>query len=123
MTIVRQAVPLSPCWPMVEQIFTCNPWRTPCGAIGCLKKAVTLWEACEGTGPGRTCGPMEKGVHTGAGCWQGPTLGECVSAGLHPNEKDHTGAICEELLPLGRTQVGEVHGGLFSVGETPHWRK
>lgn len=97
MTMVRQAVPLNPCWPMMEQLFTCNPWRTPHGASGCLKEDVPLWEACEGAGPGRSCGPMEKGIHTGA--------------------------VWDELLPLGRTQAGEDLGELFSVGETPCWRK
>lgn len=40
-----------------------------------------------------------------------------------PMERTHPGDVCDKLLPLGRTQVGEVHGGLVSVEETPQWRK
>lgn len=31
----------------------------------------------------------------------------------------HNGAACEELQPVGRTHVGEVHGGCFPW-EGPH---
>lgn len=30
------------------------------------------------------------------------------------------GAVHEELLVMGRTRVGEVHGALSPVGEAPH---
>jgi len=34
-----------------------------------------------------------------------------------------TGAVCEELQPMGRTHVGEVHGGLSPMGGTPRWSR
>jgi len=36
-------------------------------------------------------------------------------------EGTHAGAIREELQPIGRTHVGEVHGGLSSMGGTACW--
>lgn len=50
----------------------------------------------------------------------GPTLEVSVPEGLGPMERTHTGAVCQELQPLGRTHMGEVHGGLFSVKVTSH---
>jgi len=35
----------------------------------------------------------------------------------------HTGAACEELQPVGRTHIGEVHGELSTVGRTPRWSR
>lgn len=35
----------------------------------------------------------------------------------------HTGAVCAELQPVGRTQGVEVHEGLSSVGVTSHGSK
>lgn len=90
MTTVRQAVLLSPFRPMVEQIFTCNPWRTPHGASGFLKEDVTLREGCDGAGPGRTCGPMEKGVHTGTGLLAGTHAGGVCFCGTVPQWKGPT---------------------------------
>ncbi|GAB0181827.1 zinc finger and BTB domain-containing protein 5 [Grus japonensis] len=58
-------------------------------------------------------------------CWQdlwprgGPMLEQSAPEGLHPMEGTHTGAVHEELQPMGRTDVGEVHGGLSPV-EGPH---
>jgi len=86
----------------VEQISTCSLWKGPhAGAGGCLKKAVTLWEARDGAGPCQnmqTCG--ERSPHrsrfAGRSCdpvgdprwsslflkdctpWEGPTLGQFV---------------------------------------------
>jgi len=62
---------------------------------------------------GRTCDSMERGAHAGPG----------LLAGLVTLRGTHTGAVCEELQPMGRTNFGEVHGGLFPVGGTPHWSK
>jgi len=33
-------------------------------------------------------------------------LKQPVPKGLHPVEGTHTGVVCEELQPVGRTQVG-----------------
>jgi len=38
---------------------------------------------------------------------------------LHPVEGTHAEAVCEELQPVGKIHVGEVHGGLSPVGGTP----
>jgi len=35
----------------------------------------------------------------------------------------HTGAVREELQPMGRTYVGEVCGELSPVGGTPRWSR
>jgi len=58
--------------------------------------------------PGRTCGPVERGAHAGAGLlaglvtlW-GPTLEQPVPEGLHPVGGTHAGAVCEELQPVGK---------------------
>jgi len=39
-------------------------------------------------------------------------LEQPVPEGLHPVEGTQAGAVCEELQPVGRTHVREVHGGL-----------
>lgn len=62
-------------------------------------------------------------------CWQNlnadtlwcPALELSVPEGLHLMERTHTGAVCEELQPVGRTHREEVHGGLSSEGVTSHW--
>jgi len=74
--------------------------------------------------PARTCRPVERGAHAGAGLlaglvtpW-GPTLKQPVPEGLHPVEGTHTGAVREELQPVGRTHFGEVCGELSPVRGT-----
>jgi len=59
---------------------------------------------------------MEREAHARAGLlaglvtpW-GPTLEQPVPEGLHPVEGTHAGAVREELQPMGRTCIGEVHG-------------
>ena len=77
--------------------------------------------------PGRTCGPMERGAHAGAGLLSGlvtpwgPTLEQPVPERLHPAGRTHAGAVCEELQPVEKTNIGEVRGGLSPVGGTPCW--
>jgi len=99
------------------------------GAGGCPQEAVTLW-----------------GHHAGAGSWQGlRTLGErsprrsrfagraCDPVGdprwsslflkdCTPWE-GLTGAVCEELQPVGRTHIGEVQAELSPVGGTLCWSR
>jgi len=58
---------------------------------------------------GRTCEPMGRGIHAGAGLLAGLTIPWGI----------HTGVVCRELQPVGRAHIGEVHGGLHLVGETP----
>jgi len=60
----------------------------------------------------RTCRPMERGAHAGAGLlaelvtlW-GPMLEQPVPEGLHPVGRTHAGAVREELKPVGRSHVG-----------------
>jgi len=79
--------------------------------------------------PARTCGPVQRGAHTGAGFlaglvtpW-GPTLEQPVPEGLHPMGRTHTGAVHEELQPVGRTHVGEVCGERSAVRGTSHWSR
>jgi len=38
-------------------------------------------------------------------------------------ERTQAGAVCEELQPMERTHIREVHGVLSPAGGTPHWRK
>jgi len=79
--------------------------------------------------PGRTCGPVERGAHAGAGllagliCRRGPTLEQSVPEGLHPMARNHAGAVCEELQSMGSTHVGAVCGGLSSMDGTPCWEE
>lgn len=56
--------------------------------------------------PGRSCGPMERGVHSRAGLLADhvPTLEQPVPKGLHPMEETQAWAINKELQPVGRTQ-------------------
>jgi len=75
--------------------------------------------------PARTCRPVERGAHAGAGLlaglvtpW-GPTLEQPVPEGLHPMGRTHAGAVGEELQPVGRTHVGEVCGELSPMRGTP----
>lgn len=41
----------------------------------------------------------------------------------HPKQGTNTGAVHEELLPMGRTHTEEIHEGLSPMGGTPRWRK
>ena len=63
--------------------------------------------------PARTCGPVERGAHAGAG----------LLAGLVTPWGTQAGAVCEELQPVGRTHVGEVRGELSPVGGTSCWSR
>jgi len=79
--------------------------------------------------PGRTCRPVERGAHAGAGLlaglvtpW-GRTLEQPVPEGLHPVGRTHARAACEELQPVGRTDVGEVCGELPPVRGTSWWSR
>ncbi|GAB0180379.1 zinc finger and BTB domain-containing protein 5 [Grus japonensis] len=118
-TMVKQAVPLQP---MEDddgaEIPSAAHGGPHAGASGCLKEAVTPWEAQAGASSwqdlwsrgersphwsrfaGRTCDPVGD-----------PTLEQSGPEGLHPMEGTHAGAVCEEPQPMGRTHVGEVCGG------------
>jgi len=72
--------------------------------------------------PARTCGPVERGPHAGAGLLAGlVTLKQPVPEGLHPVGRTHAWAVCEELQPVGRTHVGEVCGELTPMRATSRW--
>ncbi|GAB0187278.1 hypothetical protein GRJ2_001193100 [Grus japonensis] len=123
--MVRQAVPLQPMEVNSGADIHGGP-RARAG--GCQKEAVTPWQPALEQAPGRTCDPMERGAHTGAGLlaglvtlW-GPTLEQSVPEGLHLMEETHAGAVHEELQPVGRTHI-EVHGGLSPMGGTPCWSR
>jgi len=91
---------------------------------------VTPWEAHTGEGSwkdlwtrgessprwsrfvGRACDPM------GEPCWSSLFLKDCT-LWEGPVERTCAGAVFEELQPMGRTHVGEVHGGLSPV-KGPH---
>jgi len=80
----------------VGQVSTCSLWRTPCqsrwmpeGGYDPVGSPVLEQAA------GRTCGPMERGAHAGAGLlaglvtpW-GPMLEQPVPEGLHPVGRTH----------------------------------
>lgn len=69
--------------------------------------------------PGRTCGPMERGANAEGFLAALVTMLEQSAPGrLHPMEGAHVGTVCEELQPMGRTQVREVCEGL-SHGRDP----
>jgi len=79
--------------------------------------------------PARTCGPVERGAHAGAGLlaglvtpW-GPMLEQPVSEELHSMGRTHGGAVREELHPMGRTHFGEVCAELSPVRGTSHWSR
>jgi len=38
-------------------------------------------------------------------------------------ERTHPGAVCEELQPLRKTHIEEVHGGLSPMAGTPQWSR
>jgi len=42
------------------------------------------------------------------------------AAGLMTLRGTHAGAVSEEMQPVGRTHSGEVHGGLYPMGGSPH---
>ncbi|KAK4810846.1 hypothetical protein QYF61_008818 [Mycteria americana] len=106
-TMVRQDVPLQPMEvhggadmhlkpvedPTPEQLDApeggCDPVESPC------------WSRFSD----RTCDPM------GDPRWSSPFLKDRTPWKGHM-ERTHTGAVREELQPMGRTHVGEVHGGL-----------
>jgi len=52
-----------------------------------------------------------------------PTLEPSVPEGLYAVVGTHAGAVCEELQPMGKTQVGAVHEGLYPKKETPRWSR
>jgi len=53
----------------------------------------------------------------------GPTLEQPVFEGLHPMEGTHTGAVREELQPVGRTHISEVHGRLSPMRGSSCWSR
>jgi len=72
--------------------------------------------------PARTCRPVEREAHAGAGLlaglvtlWKRSTLEQPVPEGLHPVGGTHPGAVHEELQSMGRTHAGEICGGLSAV--------
>ena len=95
---------------MVEQTSTCSPWKTPCWRRGMCPKG-----GCGPVGSPRWSRLLARPV---APWREEPTLERSVPEGLHPVEGTHAGAVCEELQPVGRTHVGEVHGGV-SHGRDP----
>ena len=78
---------------------------------------------------GRTCRPVERGAHTGAGLLarlvtpQGSTLEQAVPEGLHPMEGTHAVAVHEELQRVERNCFRAVRGGQSPVGGTPCWSR
>lgn len=54
---------------------------------------------------------------------QGPALEQPAPEGLHSVEGTRAGAAQEELQPVEGIYIGEVCGGLISVGVTPHWNR
>lgn len=46
-----------------------------------------------------------------------------IPEGLHPMDRTHTAAICDELQPGWRICVEEVHRALSLTGRTPHWSR
>ena len=112
-------LPCSPWRSMVEQISTCSPWKGPhAGAGGCLKEDVTPWGALHWSRffPG----PVERGERSphqsrfagraydpvGDPRWSSLFLKDCTLWKAHM-EKTHTGAVCEDLQPVGKTHIGE----------------
>jgi len=47
-------------------------------------------------------------------CWSSLCLKDCTLW-----EGTYAELVCEELQPVGRTHIGEVHGGLSTVSGTP----
>lgn len=98
-------------------------------ARGCPREAKTTREAHSGQASGRTSGPMERGACTGAGLLaglltsRGPRLQQSVPEEWHPKQGTNTGAVHEEVLPMGRTHTEEIQEGLSSMGGTPQWSK
>ncbi|PKU40981.1 hypothetical protein llap_8718 [Limosa lapponica baueri] len=87
---------------MVEQIIACSLWRTAHQSRW-MPQAETHGDPVKEQAPGSTCGPVDRGVHTGTGLlaglvtpW-GPTLEQYVPEGLYPMERTHAGAVHEEL--------------------------
>jgi len=81
---------------------------------------------------GRTCGPVdpwrEEPILEQV-CWQDlwphgrSTLEQSAPERLHLVERTNAEAVCEELQPLGRTHIGEVHGALSSMSGTSCWSR
>jgi len=68
---------------------------------------------------------MERGVHAGAGLLAGlvipvgdPPWSSLFLKDFHSMEGTHTGAVREELQPVGRTYFGSVHGQQSPMGGT-----
>lgn len=79
-----------------QPIECCNSVESPCGSR-VLSGSVVPW---------------------------GTTLKQFAPEALHPPERIQAGAVCEEeVQPVRRIHVGEVHGGLSLVGGTTHWSR
>jgi len=94
---VEPAVPLQPHrGPQWSKHPPHKPWRTPRQSTWtCRKKVVTLW----------------RGARARAAFLAGPGTPQGT----------HAEAVGEELQPVGRIHVGQVHGELSPVGRTPRW--
>lgn len=47
---------------------------------------------------------------------EGPMLDQSILEGLYPMYRTHSGAVHQELQPMGRTDVGGVCRGLYLMG-------
>ena len=112
--MVRQAVPLQPMEVYGGADVHLQPREDPMPEQVDARRR--LWPHGAPTlelAPGRSCGPVERGAHTGAG----------LLAGLVTPWGTHARAVHEELHPAGRTHAGAVRGGLSPVGGTPRWSR
>ena len=101
-TMVRQAVPLQPMDVHGGADIHLQPVEDP-----------TLEQVDV---PEGDCDPM------GDPRWSSLFLKDCIPWKGHV-ERTHAGAVCEDLQSVGRTHVGEIHGGLPPVGGTPCWSR
>ncbi|GAB0208471.1 EH domain-containing protein 4 [Grus japonensis] len=106
--------------PMLEQVEApeggCDPMGNPCWSK-LLAGPVTPWR--EETTAGLLAGLV---TPMGDPRWSSLFLKDCTPW-KGQVERTHAETICEELQPMGRTHVGEVHGGLSPMGGTPHWSR
>ncbi|GAB0179988.1 hypothetical protein GRJ2_000464100 [Grus japonensis] len=112
-TMVGQAVPLQPMEVNGGADIHLQPMEDPT-----LEQVDAPKGGCDPMGSSRWSRLLAAPVDHGR-----PMLEQSGPEGLHLVEGTPAGAVDAELQPVGRTHVGEAHGGLSPVGGNPCWSR
>ena len=113
-TMVRQAVPLQPMEVHCGADLHLQPMEHPTMEKMDAERRLWTWgKFMLEQAPARTCGPVERAAHTGAG----------FLAGLVSSQGTHTGAVCSwRTPPCGKNTRWSSSWRTAACGTDSHWR-